>query len=236
MTRKPVIGITFSEPHDAEDYRQALEKAGAEPLMLPLEDSQPPDEILQSIHGLMLAGGPDVDPSLYGESPRHEAEQEIHRQRDGVEIPLIRAALDQDLPVLAICRGMQMLNVALGGRLIQNLQDHEGEERDGHRESAYHRIYISPGSKLAAILGSGGFVQVNSRHHQGLREPQKSPVLMASAYALNDGIIEGLESPNHRWVIGIQCHPERASEVPKQFQNLFLGLVERASQRFEERG
>ena len=190
-----------------------------------------PQEIAQGIHGLMLTGGPQIDPALYDGSSEQGPGLDTNLSRGNLEVLLTRAAMDQDLPVLAICRGMQVLNISLGGKLIQSLSDHGEEEKDGRLESAYHRIYIAPGSKLAAILGSGGFVQVNSRHHQGLREPQKAPDLMASAYSLNDGIIEGLESPNHQWVIGVQCHPERVGEVPRQFQNLFLGLVDKASER-----
>ena len=92
-----------------------------------------------------------------------------------------------------------------------------------------HQIYLSPGSKSAAIIGMAGFFRVNSRHHQGLREAQRSPKLMTSAYGVEDGLVEGLESPNHRWVIGLQCHPERQDEVPRIFANLFEAFGERAA-------
>ena len=91
-----------------------------------------------------------------------------------------------------------------------------------------HPIYLSPGSKLAAMLGTGGFFRVNSLHHQGLREAQKSPRLLASAYSLEDVVIEGLESPKHSWVVGVQFRPERQDEVPTVFKNLFRAFVERA--------
>ena len=87
---------------------------------------------------------------------------------------------------------------------------------------------MAPGAKAAAIVGSAGFFRVNSLHHQGLREAQRSPRLMTSAYSVEDGLIEGLESPNHSWVIGLQCHPERQDEVPRTFANLFAGFYERA--------
>ncbi len=236
MSSKPIIGITSSASYDPEEYSEAVAKAGGSPLMLPPDETRPTDEILNGIDGLMLPGGPDIDPAVYGDAPRPDANLEINRQLDDLELSLIKAALSRDLPVLGICRGMQALNVALGGKLIQDLSGHKGEEKNGRNESVRHRIYISPGSKLAAILGSGGFVQVNSRHHQGLREPQKSRALMASAYSLDDGLIEGLESPGHRWVIGVQCHPEIADEVPRQFQNLFLGLVEQAARGMSKKG
>ena len=152
----------------------------------------------------------------------------VCRPLDDLELRLLEYALSRDMPVLAICRGMQLLNVAFGGRLIQDLPHHRTESIDGQRVSNTHLIYLAPGSKAAAVIGAAGFFRVNSRHHQGLREAQRSPRLMATAYSVEDGIIEGLESPEHSWVIGVQCHPERQDEVPRLFANLFAGLSERA--------
>jgi gamma-glutamyl-gamma-aminobutyrate hydrolase PuuD len=198
----------------------------AECLLVPLPIPQI-DGTISSVDGLLFTGGPDVDPQYYGESRDPKAGKHSPR-RDRWELALLKAALERDMPVLAICRGMQLLNVAFGGRLIQDLPGHRLEKQNGNRDSAYHPIYISPGSKLAAILGAGGFVRVNSRHHQGLREPQKATALMASAYALDDGLIEALESLNHDWVIGVQWHNETEEEMPKHFGNLFQALIERA--------
>ena len=180
----------------------------------------------------MLSCGPDLDPVLHGETAEPHASLELNRPRDAMEMTLLRHALDRDLPVLAICRGMQLLNVAFGGTLLQNVSGHTGEEgKDGTWQPAYHTAFLSPGSKLAAILGSGGFVRLNSIHSQGLREPQKAPALLAIAYSVENGIIEGLESPAHDWVIGVQCHPERKREVPGSFKRLFQAFVERAESR-----
>jgi len=134
------------------------------------------------------------------------------------------------MPVLAICRGMQILNVAFGGQLIQDLHlpGHRVEQKDGRWVSTTHQIYLSPGSKAAAIIGTAGIFRVNSRHHQGLREAQRAPRLMTTAYSVDEGLIEGLESPEHSWVIGIQCHPERQDEVPRSFANLFAAFQDRA--------
>ena len=132
------------------------------------------------------------------------------------------------MPVLAICRGMQLLNVFFGGKLIQDLPGHKAHKVDGKWESASHTIYLAPGAKAAPVIGMAGFFKVNSLHHQGLKEAQRAPRLMTTAYEVEDGLIEGLESPEHSWVIGLQCHPERQVEVPKMFDNLFLGLQERA--------
>jgi putative glutamine amidotransferase len=183
---------------------------------------------ISSVDGLLLTGGPDVDPQRYGQVRDPQAGLKLSPRRDRWEMALLRSAVDCDMPVLAICRGMQLLNVAFGGRLIQDLPGHRLGKQNDNRDSAYHQIYISPGCKLAAILGSGGFVRVNSFHHQGLKEPQKAAALMASAYSLEDGLIEALESPKHDWVIGVQWHNEIEREMPKHFGNLFQSLIERA--------
>ena len=143
----------------------------------------------------------------------------------GAHVAMANAALDRDMPLLAIGGGLHTLNVALGGGPATPVGGHgpEGEE------SSYHRIYIAPGSKLAAVVGSGGFVRVNSRHETGIREVDKSPLLLASSYSLDDGKIEALESPDHEWVIGVQFRPERRLEIPPHFDRLFQSLVERVS-------
>jgi len=185
------------------------------------------------VGGLLLSGGPDVAPSFYGEEPDPEAGLKLSLPLDELEFRLLDYALQRDMPVLAICRGMQLLNVAFGGRLIQDLPDHKSVWNGVEWEPESHSICIPPGAKTAAIIGSAGFFKVNSLHHQGLKEAQRAPRLMTSAYSVEDGLIEGLESPEHSWVIGIQCHPERQDEVPRSFSNLFLGLQERAQSFLE---
>ncbi|MBI4232902.1 MAG: gamma-glutamyl-gamma-aminobutyrate hydrolase family protein [Chloroflexi bacterium] len=227
----PRIAVSASDEASARRYLEAVEKQGGEPLLLMPGSPPASDEVLAQIQGLLLTGGADVEPALYGERADPVAQVESNPARDALDFPLLRAALTRDLPVLAVCRGMQVLNVALGGKLIQDLPGHRAEQEDGRWVSAYHRIWIAPGSKLAAVLGSGGLVRVNSRHHQGMREAQKAPLLIASAYTPDDFLVEGVESPFHTWVIGVQCHPERAEEVPRQFQRLFQVLVEKAARR-----
>ena len=139
------------------------------------------------------------------------------------------AAVERGMPVLGVGPGMIALNAAFGGAAPTEVAGHGVELEDGAPVSAYHRIYIAPGSKLAAIVGSGGFVRVNSRHGVGLREAHRSPRLLASAYGLDDGVVEALESPEHDWVIAVQFNPERRMEVPPHFERLFQGLVERAA-------
>lgn len=225
------IGVTTTDERWARDYVQALLPYGAEALLILPQETRSPDAILAQVDGLLVTGGPDIDPSFYDEKPDPAAGLEVLRQRDEVELPLLRRAIERDYPILGICRGMQALNVVMGGKLLQDLPGHRAERRNGRWESSYHRIFVTLGSKLAKALGSGGIVRVNSRHHQGLREAQKAPILLASAYSVDDGLIEGLEHPGKTWVVAVQCHPERTKEVPPAFQNLFRELVEQARAR-----
>ena len=137
----------------------------------------------------------------------------------------LAAALAQDMPVLATGDGMHLLNAHFGGELPFPVARHYP---DDETEPLRHQIYLSPGSKVAAIIGSAGMFRVNSRHKLALREPQRAQRLMTIAYQLDDGTIEGLESKEHSWVIAVQFLPERGEEVPAAFNSLFLGLVERA--------
>jgi len=222
------VVITSVDLRNSRRYAQVMESLGAEVSVVTPAESGNTSQVFERAGGLMLTGGPDVDPALYGEEPDPDADLELCRPLDDLELRLLDYALDHDMPVLAICRGMQLLNVAFGGQLIQDLPGHKAEREDGCWQPERHLIYMAPGAKAAAIIGSAGFFRVNSLHHQGLREAQRSPRLMSSAYSVEDGLIEGLESPNHSWVIGLQCHPERQDEVPRSFANLFAGFYERA--------
>jgi len=223
------VAVTSADLRNALPYTQVLESLGTQVRVFTPKDDRPTEVLVDGVGGLLLTGGPDVDPALYGAVPDPQAGLKLCRPLDDLELRLLHHALDQDMPVLAICRGMQLLNVALGGQLIQDLPGHQLRQNNGQRTSENHLIYLSPGSKSAAILGTGGFLRVNSYHHQGLREAQRSPRLMATAYSVDDGIIEGLESPEHGWVIGFQCHPERQAEMPRVFANLFAAFCDRAA-------
>jgi putative glutamine amidotransferase len=237
----PAIAISSVNAANARRYAQVMESVGASVrLLTPVElrparidglngeAARPVEELLRGAGGLLLSGGPDVDPQRYGATPDPQGGLHLCRALDDLELRLLEYALGLDMPVLALGRGMQLLNVALGGRLLQDLPDHREVESEGKWVSQKHSIFLSPGSKAAAIIGSAGFFRVNSRHHQGLREAQRAPRLMTTAYSVEDGIIEGLESVEHSWVIGLQCHPERQDEVPRSFANLFAAFQERA--------
>ncbi len=225
-----VVVITSSGTKNARRYVEVMESAGADVRVLMPDDHADvaTEELMRNAGGLLLSGGPDVDPALYGEEPDTEAGLTLNRPLDDLELRVLEYALERDMPVLGICRGMQLLNVFFGGKLMQDLPGHRSEKIDGNWESGSHTIYIAPGAKAAPIIGMAGFFKVNSLHHQGLKEAQRAPRLMTTAYEVEDGLIEGLESPEHSWVIALQCHPERQDEVPKMFGNLFLGLHERA--------
>ena len=231
MSSKPSVAVTTGavDAH-LDPYLDALERSGAEPWPLSPDMGVTTDEVLAQAGALVLTDGEDVRTSLSQEDTG--GEDRYNDARDEMELGLVRAALDDDLSIYGIGRGMAILNLAMGGGLIGRLDGHpSGPRSDASDEPRYHHIYISPGSKLAAVVGSGGFVRVNSLHRQGVREAQKSPLLLASAYSLDDGVIEALESPAHRWVIAVQFNPERRMEVPPHFDRLFQSLVERASER-----
>ncbi len=225
-----IIAVTTGNDDGANRYLEVIEKLGAIPTRL----TPGSETSLQQVDGLLLTGGPDVDPTRYQEKLDPDAGVTMHRERDDLEFTVLQNALERDMPVLAICRGMQLMNVAFGGKLIQDLPGHKSEGHDGTWESAYHQVDIESGTKLASILGSSNSLKVNSRHHQGLKAPQKASALIASAVSPEDGYIEGLESPLFDWIVGVQWHPERVDEVPDVFQRLFAAFVEK-SKGFSER-
>jgi putative glutamine amidotransferase len=199
----PTIAVCPSPGADPTECIEALERAGGRPVAITPDQTS----ALSGFGALTVCGEGRADETMSS---------------------LLSAALDADLPVLCIGAGFHSLNLAVGGRPAGEVDGHAPVDGDDGPASSYHRIFISPGSKLAAVVGSGGFVRVNSRHPEGLREARKSRLLAASAYSLDDGIVEALESPMHRWVIGVQFHPERRLELPPHFDRLFQSLVERA--------
>lgn len=195
-------------------YIAALEAAGAAVRIV-----APADEIPVSLEGLCLGGGEDIESWRYGE-PDTSVETP-DPERDELELTMVQRALERDVPILGICRGFQLLNVALGGKLVQH--------RDGHRpvaaEVVRHQITAEPGSKLAALYGDAPF-SVNSRHHQGVTEELLAPGLVATAYA--GDLIEAFESRTRRYLVGVQWHPERVKDGldhPERIFESFIGAT-----------
>ncbi|MCH8050581.1 MAG: gamma-glutamyl-gamma-aminobutyrate hydrolase family protein [Chloroflexi bacterium] len=162
--------------------------------------------------GLLLMGGVDVNPKLYGEKPGRDA-QPPQDDRDEHEKRLLEDALERDIPVLAICRGFQLLNVTMGGSLLQHIDDESHVAR--HDESAWHEVIVSDqASRLAAAYEGEDKLRVNSRHHQGVTEPVLAGGLRCVASSSHDSFVEAAESAAHRWTVGVQWHPERPEMRP----------------------
>jgi len=227
MTMRPIIGITtYVTPArwsywDLEaaliphDYVRAVEQAGGRPLLVP-PSVNGIEETLDAVDGLIFSGGSDIDPGLYGKDA-HPETFGIHEERDRAELGLLSAALERDMPVLGICRGIQVLNVARGGVLHQHLPElvgHEGHKHDPPGVFAEHEVEIEPETKLAGILGKRA--PVKSHHHQGLDRLGEG--LRVAAHA-EDGTVEAIEDPSQRFALGVLWHPE-AGEDRKLFEAL----------------
>ena len=182
------------------NYHDRLHDAGLETV-----DVSDAAQGLQDCEGLLLTGGVDVDPSLYGEFP-HMMTQASVPERDALELTLLRAALSRDLPVLAICRGHQLLNVCLGGSLLQHIEQPGHVVEDGN-VSSWHPVSVKKGSRLYDILETNQVI-VNSRHHQAVTPERLAAGLSITAMS-DDGMVEAMEATSQRWVVGVQWHPER---------------------------
>jgi putative glutamine amidotransferase len=217
----PTVAITPCKK--PRDYEAAVRRAGATPKPLSLDD--PTVTALDGVDGLLLTGGDDVDPALYGEAP-HPTCDVSEPGRDAFEIDLIRRALAADLPVLAICRGLQVLNVALGGTLIQDIPSEPGpllqHDAEGPPTTLAHTVAVTPGSGLAALVGPDDTRAVNSRHHQAIRALGKGLVVTGTS---PDGVIEAAEVPAARFCVGVQWHPENF-HATGEFDRLFNGFVD----------
>ena len=229
--RLPKIGVTVPRQQSRafRDYLQRIVEAGGEPVELaPAEPVAA--EALSFLDGLLLPGGGDVEPSRYG-AAAHPQTSGISPELDGLEIALIRLAREQHLPILAICRGHQVLNVALGGALHQHIDGdgHRAEPGDGF-PSRWHEVRIQAGSRLAALLGDGPQL-VNSRHHQAVQPEDVAGGLHAVASS-PDGFVEAMESLDGAWVVSVQWHPER-DEIIERSRPLFGDLLQAAAERME---
>jgi gamma-glutamyl-gamma-aminobutyrate hydrolase PuuD len=234
---RPVVGITtYITPASwgawqletalvPADYVRAVERAGGRPLLVP-PSLNGIEETLDVLDGLIFSGGSDLGPDLYGQEA-HPETSGVVPERDSAEIALLDAALERDLPVLAICRGSQILNVALGGDLIQHIPDIVGSDR--HKEVAGtfadHEVSIAEGTTLAGLIGDR--VPVKSHHHQGFGRIGEGLRVAAQD---EDGTVEALEDPSRRFAVGVLWHPEAGEDA-----RLFQALVREATAYRAER-
>jgi putative glutamine amidotransferase len=187
--------------------------------------------------GLLLSGGVDIDPARYGQP--NDGSREIQRDRDELEANAWAAASARSLPVLGICRGLQAINVFAGGTLLQHVDGHEAVADQGSPQT--HRIDVVDGTRLASLLDAASDREplvVNAFHHQGVLASDLATGLVASAWADSSAgpLVEGLEAPGERFVVGVQCHPERTASTPAAFERVFEAFVEAARSTREESG
>jgi putative glutamine amidotransferase len=237
MSVPPLIGITSgSEPSFPgfyilrHDYVRSVELSGGVPLVLAPAGAALHPALLSKLDGLVLTGGIDVTPLLYGETAMPTV-QDTSAERDEFEVKLLLEALAHDVPILAICRGMQLLNVALGGTLVQDIRTETGsgihhDDFARPRTEIAHTVSIRSGSRLHALLGEDA-VEVNSFHHQAV--DRLATPFVATAFA-PDGIVEAVEFRAERFVLGVQWHPE-AWWREGRFAPLFRALVRAAEAR-----
>jgi putative glutamine amidotransferase len=234
MSERPVIGVSFgSERHARAEkeahYLRALERAGAEPLVVrPGREAEVPD-LLRKVHGWLFTGGDDIAPELYGEEP-HAALGEVQPDRDRMDLLLARGVLAQGLPTLGVCLGMQMLTVAAGGTLVQDISS-QVEGATVHAKGTRHPVRVEPGTRLASIVGAPE-VEVNSYHHQSVKRLGRG---FRAAAVAPDGVLEAMERPGEPFVLAVQWHPEREGCAPPACDGLFAAFVRAASDRIPSR-
>jgi gamma-glutamyl-gamma-aminobutyrate hydrolase PuuD len=211
---RPKVAITLgarTRPDVVEQYVQYMHDSGADTLVV-----MPGNEIpWAQIDGLVLGGGADVDPAVYGQRPHPRTE--VEPDRDALELPAARHAMDNHIPTLGICRGFQLLNVVLGGSLVQHL---DGHGRDPGGRSGQHRARVEPGSRLHEVLGKPD-VLVNSSHHQAVRVENLAPGLKPCA-TTEDGLIEAFEADG---ILAVQWHPERVDELDPENRHIGQAFV-----------
>jgi putative glutamine amidotransferase len=241
-SRYPLIGLPTLPIPEADGtpprygvnraYVHALEAAGAVPVLIPLmDDMERVQELYRRLDGIVLPGGTDVAPEEYKEK-RIGGLNKVDRERDRVELDLARWAVRDDLPTLGICRGQQVLNVALGGSLWQDLRyqevtglEHSHMHGKG-RKGLIHLVRLDPESRIAQLIDETN-VEVNSLHHQAVKEV--APALRITGKS-EDGVIEALEAPDRRFLISVQWHPEEITDLD-WVRRLFAGLVQAAAGR-----
>jgi len=214
------VGVRGEAFGAGRKYSHAIQRAGGVPLILPPLDLSP-EHVHDAVVGadaIVLHGGGDIDPRHYGQSPATDELYGINPRHDDAELAVVRAALTADRPLLAICRGLQILNVALGGSLVQHMG------LPGHREE-FHPVDLVPGCRTALAMGSEHPARCHSFHHQAI-DQLGSSLSVVGRHA--DGTIEAVETTGGAWVVGVQWHPEDSADVDPEQQGLFDELVRRA--------
>lgn len=230
----PVIGVTCGHQWDGtkrhyvnEAYITSVLAAGGLPILIPHMNPNLLLEVIKQVDAVLIPGGIDIDANLFNQEI-HPRCGKIDPLWDELDLTVIRAALERDLPLLAICRGCQILNVACGGDLVQDIpsqvKDAINHNPDAPKWHATHDIAVTDDSKLAKLLGTTS-IRVNSFHHQAVA--RIAPGLQVSAVA-SDGVIEGIESKEHGYVIGVQWHPELMIKHHPVFKSLFTELIKMA--------
>ncbi len=243
---RPLIGITCSRqiggawgaydtghPMDYvfDDYSRAVLLSGGAPVLIPAaQDHKSMEAVLDRMDGVVLSGGPDVHPRFYGEEPLAHL-GDLDEELDLMELGLCRAILDRDMPLFAVCRGIQVLNVALGGTLFQDVPT-QVQEAVNHVQPApknvnTHKVNLEPGSMLSRILGRRT-IMVNGRHHQAIKDTASELSIVARA---SDHLIEAVEWSDRRFVLGVQWHPEGTWRNDPHSQKLFKALVKAAASK-----
>ncbi|HXV57413.1 MAG TPA: gamma-glutamyl-gamma-aminobutyrate hydrolase family protein [Gaiellaceae bacterium] len=234
---RPIVGITaYAEQArwgvwDAPavllplSYVRAVEAAGGRAVLLP-PTPDAVEETLDAVDGLLLSGGPDLDPETYG-AEAHPETNGVRPERDRAELALLDRALARDMPVLAVCRGSQILNVARGGDLVQHLPEVVGHEEHKHTPGVFaeHDVEVLPGTRLHELVGEHG--PIKSHHHQGYGRLGEG---LREAARAEDGTVEAIEDPERRFAVGVLWHPEEDDDA-----GLFRSLVEEARRYREER-
>ena len=237
--RRPVIGITVGRhlpkaPDYArlrQTYTQAVVGAGGVPILLPpVEDDAAIEAMVGLVDGLLFPGGLDVEPARYTDAPRHPkvvADEAL----DALELRVAALAVERGIPTLGICRGQQLLNVALGGTLVQDVPDELGVQHPQsgpRRDTLVHRVELEAGSRLAEALGATD-VPVNSHHHQAVKALGRG--LRAVGWSPDDGVVEAIESVEHPWLLGVQFHPEDLVADHESSRRLFEAFVQACAAR-----
>ncbi len=228
----PRIGYTFGDASRdyflkwRTTYWYAITMMGGEPV--PIYPDSDLDALCPTLDGVILAGGGDVHPRFFGQENQGALMDSVDEARDEMELAIARRAAAAGKPLLGVCRGIQVMNIALGGGLIQHIEGHAQVANTFDGPPTQHRVRVEADSLLARTLGVNPGALVNTYHHQAVPADDLAPGLQAVAWA-EDGVVEALEMPGHPFYVGVQWHPERFYELGPEHRNLFRALIDAAT-------